>query len=140
MDSCGFVLFYFLYMFPFIQMVTSSNPLLGIYLSLSCHHHYQSTKLPCLLHPILIFLSFVFVKSRKSVVGGLIEKKNLIAYFGLCKCKWPSPFLACSSLSVMGPFLTHLGLWIIIYYFNIATIFWSIAQIYQILNIFVNVR
>ena len=58
-------------------MVRSSNPLLDIYLSLACHHHCKITKLPCLLHPILFFLSFVFVRSRKVVEGGLIEKKHL---------------------------------------------------------------
>ena len=60
-------------------MVRSSNPLLDIYLSLACHHHFKITKLPCLLHPILFFLSFVFVKSRKYVAGGLIGKKCLLS-------------------------------------------------------------
>ena len=58
-------------------MVTSSNPFLGICLSLACHHHCQSTKLLCLLHPILFFLSFLFVRSCKVVEGGLIEKTHL---------------------------------------------------------------
>lgn len=107
LGSCGFVLnvaFCSLDMFPFTQMVTRSNPLRGIYLSIVCHRHRPSTRLPWLLQPILLFLTPVFVSRQKSAAGGPIDRERLLpACFGLCRCKWPSPFLACSPFSAMGP-------------------------------------